>query len=111
MDPATEPSMRPLYPTDAVAAGRGGKRRALERALRHAIERGQALPGEPLPSSRELAAQHGVHRHTVLAALDALVAEGWLEVAPRRGFRVSRELPDEFRTAARPAPRAAVPRA
>ena len=41
-----------------------------------------------LPSTRTLAGQLEVHRHTVSRALDDLVAEGWLDSEPGRGYRV-----------------------
>lgn len=41
-----------------------------------------------LPSTRALAGQLEVHRHTVSRALDDLVAEGWLDSEPGRGYRV-----------------------
>jgi len=65
-------------------------------ALRSAIQAGQAKPGERLPSSRTLAVMLGVHRHTVAAAMDELVAEGWLESGQRRAHRVCQVLPSEF---------------
>jgi GntR family transcriptional regulator/MocR family aminotransferase len=65
-------------------------------ALRTAIQAGQAKPGERLPSSRVLADTLGVHRHTVTAAMDELVAEGWLESGERRAHRVCAVLPSEF---------------
>jgi GntR family transcriptional regulator / MocR family aminotransferase len=65
-------------------------------ALRQAIQAGQAKPGERLPSSRTLATLLGVHRHTVAAAMDELVAEGWLEAGERRAHRVCHVLPSEF---------------
>ena len=65
-------------------------------ALRNAIQAGRAKPGEALPSSRVLAETLGVHRHTVAAAMDELVAEGWLEAGERRAHRVCQVLPSEF---------------
>jgi len=65
-------------------------------ALRAAIQAGQAKPGERLPSTRVLAETLGVHRHTVTAAMDELVAEGWLESGERRAHRVAQVLPSEF---------------
>jgi GntR family transcriptional regulator / MocR family aminotransferase len=65
-------------------------------ALRQAIQAGQAKPGERLPSSRVLAQNLGVHRHTITAAMDELVAEGWLESGERRAHRVCEVLPSEF---------------
>jgi GntR family transcriptional regulator/MocR family aminotransferase len=65
-------------------------------ALRAAIQAGQAKPRERLPSSRTVAVMLGVHRHTVAAAMDELVAEGWLESGQRRAHRVAQMLPSEF---------------
>lgn len=73
--------------------------------LRQAIQSGRLKPGERLPSCRRLAGALGVHRHTVTAATDELVAEGWLEGGARRAHRVSAVLPsDFFRPRARRAP-------
>jgi GntR family transcriptional regulator/MocR family aminotransferase len=73
--------------------------------LRQAIQSGRLRPGERLPSCRRLASALGVHRHTVTAATDELVAEGWLEGGARRAHRVCAVLPsDFFRSRARQAP-------
>src|ERR1700690_3316938 len=58
-------------------------------ALRDAITAGQVREGELLPSTREIACAHDAHRHTVLRAMTMLAAEGWVDVEPRRGFRVA----------------------
>ncbi|HXS21269.1 MAG TPA: PLP-dependent aminotransferase family protein [Steroidobacteraceae bacterium] len=75
--------------------------------LRQAIQSGRLKPGERLPSCRRLAVMLAVHRHTVSAAADELVAEGWLKGGERRAHRVAAVLPSEFfRTrASRSAPR------
>ncbi|MGH8370004.1 MAG: PLP-dependent aminotransferase family protein, partial [Gammaproteobacteria bacterium] len=75
--------------------GRPGYLRIAE-GLRAAINAGRVQPGERLPSSRSLADMLGVHRHTVIAAMDELVAEGWLEAGERRAHRVVKELPSQF---------------
>lgn len=82
-------------------------------ALRDAIREGRARPGEAMPSTRELAARFGLHRHTVMAGLDELVAEGWLVARRGEAYRVSRELPERFftpRTARAAAREARAPR-
>lgn len=66
--------------------------------LRQAIQSGRLKPGERLPSCRRLAVMLGVHRHTVTAAADELVAEGWLKGSQRRAHRVAAVLPSEFFT-------------
>jgi len=67
----------------------------LDQALRGRILSGAVAPGTRLPSSRTLAAELGVARTTVLQALEALQAEGYLVAAPRSGVRVAPELPVE----------------
>lgn len=64
--------------------------------LRTAIQAGHVQPGERLPSSRRLSTTLGVHRHTITAAMDELVAEGWLEAGERRAHRVCAVLPSTF---------------
>ncbi|MEV8239848.1 PLP-dependent aminotransferase family protein [Microbacterium testaceum] len=66
------------------------KRRAVESALRRGIAMG-ALPVESrLPSARDLAAEFGVARGTVTAAIDDLVADGVLVARERTGTFVAR---------------------
>jgi len=67
----------------------------IDQALRARILAGAVRPGTRLPSSRTLAAELGVARTTVLQALEALQAEGYLVAAPRSGVRVAPELPEE----------------
>ncbi len=57
------------------------------------IQRGRLRAGAALPSTRGLAAQLGTHRKTATAAYRELAAQGWIEIAARRGARVSGELP------------------
>jgi len=62
-------------------------------ALRQAIKEGQVAPTEALPSARKLAQQLAVNRHTIMAALAELVAQGWVEAKERSGYRVVENLP------------------
>lgn len=57
------------------------------------IQEGKLLPGTPLPSTRNLAFDLGLHRKTVVAAYNNLIAEDWLESLPRKGYIVSPRLP------------------
>lgn len=88
--------------------------------LRGAIVNGAIRPGERLPSTRTLAADLGVSRNTVVAAVDRLTAEGYLEARIGSGTFVCRALPDDAMapavrlapsaaTRAQPAPKPAVP--
>lgn len=67
----------------------GGRRRALENALRRAIRHGRLLPGARLPSTRSLAAELRLSRGTVTAAYDQLVAEGYLITRPGAATEVA----------------------
>jgi GntR family transcriptional regulator/MocR family aminotransferase len=58
------------------------------------IRRGQLRRGLKMPGSRELASILNIHRKTLQNALDELVAQGWLEIIPRKGTFVVKELPE-----------------
>ena len=66
---------------------------AIADALRQAIKEGQVAPTEALPSARKLAQQLEVNRHTIMAALAELVAQGWVESKERSAYRVVENLP------------------
>jgi DNA-binding LacI/PurR family transcriptional regulator len=59
----------------------------LQQQLLQDIRSGRWMPGELLPSAKELAAQHGVSHRTVASALRALVGDGQVS-AFQRGYRV-----------------------
>ena len=67
--------------------------RQIASAIVEDIRRGRLRPGDRLPGSRTLARTIGVNRQTVVATLDELTAEGWLQTAPARGTFVSTTLP------------------
>jgi len=58
------------------------------------IRQGTLKPSSALPGSRVLAADLNVHRKTVVAAYDELYAQSWIDVYPRKGIFVARNLPD-----------------
>lgn len=60
--------------------------------IRH-IREGRLRKGLRLPGSRELAALLQVNRMTVVAALQELTAQGWIEMLPRKGAFVKADLP------------------
>ncbi|HEX4383889.1 MAG TPA: PLP-dependent aminotransferase family protein, partial [Myxococcales bacterium] len=64
--------------------------------LRERILNGDLPRGARLPSSRQLSTQLGVARSTVLQALDALQAEGYLIARAASSTRVAPELPEEL---------------
>ncbi|ELW84611.1 bacterial regulatory s, gntR family protein [Acinetobacter sp. 766875] len=64
----------------------------LTQALREAVQSGDLQPGDPLPSSRELAQTLGVARGTIIEAYDQLLAEGVFSSQARIGTYVSHAL-------------------
>lgn len=80
--PAGSVRTRPVSPqTDAV-----------RRHLEQRIATSHSGTQERLPSSRQLAAELGVSRNTVVAAYQELVAEGFAEARSRSGFYVNSEI-------------------
>ena len=77
---------------------------ALYRALREAMLSGRLPPRAALPSTRDLAAQLGVARGTVVAVFEQLKAEGYLGARRGAGTHVSPQLPDARFQARAPAP-------
>ena len=65
----------------------------ISNAIRNSIKEGNVKLGEKLPSARSLAEQLSVNRHTVMAAYNELVAQGWVETKQRQGYRVALTLP------------------
>ena len=80
----------------------------IARAIAHDIARGRLRPGQRLPGSRALASSLGVNRNTVLAAINELIAQGWLDARPAQGTFVRAVAPGDQR--ARPASRGLEPR-
>lgn len=58
------------------------------------IRKGILKPGVALPGSRVLAQSLNVHRKTVVAAYDELYAQSWVDVLPRKGIFVAKNLPN-----------------
>jgi GntR family transcriptional regulator/MocR family aminotransferase len=88
--------------------------RQIARAITAEIERGRLKPGQRLPGSRTLAESLGVHRQTVVVALEELAAEGWVSTRQASGTFVARRLPEPSRRSLPPSraempPRFAIP--
>lgn len=66
--------------------------RQLTLQLMELIRTGVLQPGYQLPGSRILAARLAIHRKTAVAALEALILQGWLEAVPGKGTFVSENL-------------------
>ncbi|WP_404338558.1 PLP-dependent aminotransferase family protein [Pseudoalteromonas mariniglutinosa] len=65
----------------------------LAQAIRTAIINAEIAPATKLSSAREMAHTYQLNRHTVMNALQLLVAEGWLISHQRSGYRVTDSLP------------------
>lgn len=70
-------------------ASRLSIRAQIVQQLRSALESGVLGPGSPVPSSRAVASALGVSRSTVVAALQELEGEGWIESSQGSGTVVS----------------------
>lgn len=60
--------------------------------VRTAVAEGTLRPGDTIASTRELAAQLGVSRGTVVSAFDQLISEGYLQTAQGAPTRIHPEL-------------------
>jgi GntR family transcriptional regulator/MocR family aminotransferase len=65
-------------------------------ALRTEILEGRLRPGARLPATRDLAAQYGLSRGTVVNAFDALRSEGYVVGRVGSGTRVNAVLPEDL---------------
>src|SRR6266850_2131250 len=78
----------------ASSIDRNGPRIGMPISATADIDRGRLRPGQRLPGSRTLARALGVHRQTVVSAIDELIAEGWLVSRPAAGVFVADGLAD-----------------
>jgi len=58
-----------------------------------AIHEGRLVPGQKLPGARMLSESLKLNRKTIVAAIDELVSQGWLESLEHKGTFVSKKLP------------------
>jgi len=86
--------LEPLFPDRSAGEPLGAQ---LVRRLRGAIKSGFFPPDTRLLPSRELAQRLGLSRNTVTAALEQLVAEGYLEARVGAGTFVTATLHEERR--------------
>jgi len=70
--------------------------RWLYEELRGAILAGHLRPGARLPATRDLAAQYGLSRPTIVTAFEQLHSEGYVEGKVGSGTYVSQTLPDQL---------------
>src|SRR5215208_8145265 len=57
--------------------------------IRERIRSGDLAPGDPLPSTRDLASELNVSRNTAVYAYERLISEGYLQSSPRAGVFVT----------------------
>jgi GntR family transcriptional regulator/MocR family aminotransferase len=85
--------------------------RWLYESLRREILEGRLKSGARLPSTRDLGAQYGLARGTIVAAFEQLASEGYTEGSVGSGTFVSSTLPDDLlHVAAKPQAPPATPR-
>lgn len=65
----------------------------ISRQLINAIQRGVLIPGARLPGTRLLASLLGVHRKTIISAIEELDAQGWIQIRPNIGTFVTDKPP------------------
>jgi GntR family transcriptional regulator/MocR family aminotransferase len=75
-------------------SGRTSYARQIAAALSDEIRRGRLHPGDRLPGTRTLARTLRVHRQTMVAAVEELVADGWLVSRRASGTFVAAGVPD-----------------
>jgi len=75
--------------------------RWLYEELRSTILAGRLHPGARLPATRDLAAEYGISRPTIVTAFEQLRSEGYVEGRIGSGTYVSKTLPDELLQAPR----------
>src|SRR5262245_9677315 len=70
----------------------------IARAISDDVTRGRLRPGDPLPGSRSLAEELGVHRATIVAAYEELIAQGWASARSGHATTIAPTSPDVVRT-------------
>lgn len=97
--PPRSPRNTPDLPALPVQPGEA-KQAWVHRQIASAIAARLLLPGQPVPSTRALAARWRVSRGVVELAFERLAQEGYLQATVGRGTRVSETLPEGYLQAA-----------
>lgn len=97
------PRNSPDLPATPLQAGES-KQAWVYRQITHAIAQRWLQVGQPVPSTRALAARWGVSRGTVELAFERLAHEGYLQATIGQGTRVCDALPEQFLPALSPLP-------
>ncbi|GAA0663088.1 PLP-dependent aminotransferase family protein [Rheinheimera tangshanensis] len=77
-------------------SGQGTLQQQLYQALREKLLTAQWPSSALLPSSRQLANELNLSRNTINQVLQQLVAEGYLQGQPGRGYQIVSTAPDQF---------------
>jgi GntR family transcriptional regulator/MocR family aminotransferase len=111
MPKKAEGALLPIFEAGRGAGGGSAEPlfRQIYRRLREAVLGGALAPGARLPSTRTLAAELGVSRNTVVAAIEELAAEGYVEARVGAGTFVAAALPEALLAPRAPAGPPAVP--
>ena len=88
-------------PISVRPGGADHLQRQIARQITTLIENGMLRPGDSLPATRQLSAQLGVARNTVVLAYEILGREGFVETFGRGGTRIGSTLPRAFLNARR----------
>ncbi|MDR2990677.1 MAG: PLP-dependent aminotransferase family protein [Burkholderiaceae bacterium] len=89
---------------DRAAPGGEPNHRRLYRVLQEGILRDELQPGTRLPSSRQLAAELGIARNTVIHVYEQLNAEGYVAAGVGSGTFVVDTAPDRLGAPSAPSP-------
>lgn len=103
------PRPRPFALRDLVLDERGALHDQIYRALRDAILAGRVEAGTRLPTTRALASELGLSRNTVVAAFEALRAEGYVAARVGAGTWVAPQVSTRGEASARSAARRTEP--
>jgi GntR family transcriptional regulator / MocR family aminotransferase len=66
----------------------------IARAISEDVTRGRLRPGDPLPGTRTLADELDVHRATIVAAYEELIAQGWATARSGHATTIAPTSPD-----------------
>jgi GntR family transcriptional regulator/MocR family aminotransferase len=92
-----EAAVHPLWGSLALdRAARVSLQDQIVNYFRDAILSGRMPAGRRVPSSRQLASEHGISRMTAIEAYERLTSEGYLFSKDRAGLFVCNALPEDF---------------
>jgi GntR family transcriptional regulator/MocR family aminotransferase len=97
----TPPALHPLWSSLSLERFSGvSLQDQITGFFRTAIVSGRMPRGRRVPSSRQLAQEHGISRTTAVEAYERLIAEGYLVARPGAGVFIADRLPEDMQHAA-----------